>query len=61
MKVTSDADQYELQLVAAQDGLVDPPRRFKARQLLRAGFVPGFDGDGHSPSPDFDFDFDFPD
>jgi pyridoxine kinase len=33
MQVTSDADQYELQLVAAQDGLVDPPRRFEARWL----------------------------
>ena len=33
MSVTSDADQYELQLVAAQDGLPNPPRWFEARQL----------------------------
>ena len=33
MRVTSEADQYELQLVAAQDGLVDPPRWFEARPL----------------------------
>jgi len=33
MRVTSEADEYELQLVAAQDGLVDPPRWFEARPL----------------------------
>ena len=33
MRVTSEADQYELQLVAAQDGLTNPPRWFEARRL----------------------------
>jgi len=33
MRVTSKVDEYELQLVAAQDGLVEPPRWFAARAL----------------------------
>mmetsp|Transcript_33707 Transcript_33707/g.88630 ORF Transcript_33707/g.88630 Transcript_33707/m.88630 type:complete len:310 (+) Transcript_33707:18-947(+) len=36
MRVTSEADQYELQLVAAQDGLSNPPRWFEARPLPEA-------------------------
>jgi len=33
MKVTSEVDEYELQLVAAQDGVVEPRRRFEARHM----------------------------
>ena len=33
MKATSDVDEYELQLVAAQDGIVSPSRWFEARVL----------------------------
>jgi pyridoxine kinase len=33
MRVTSHFDEYELQLVAAQDGLVTPPRWFEAHAL----------------------------
>ena len=33
MQATSDADEYELQLVAAQDGMASPRRWFEARQL----------------------------
>eukprot|EP00325_Prymnesiales_sp_UTEX-LB-985_P023452 CAMPEP_0174735384 /NCGR_PEP_ID=MMETSP1094-20130205/64872_1 /TAXON_ID=156173 /ORGANISM="Chrysochromulina brevifilum, Strain UTEX LB 985" /LENGTH=302 /DNA_ID=CAMNT_0015938341 /DNA_START=69 /DNA_END=977 /DNA_ORIENTATION=+ len=33
MRATSEADEYELQLVAAQDGLVQPRRSFVARAL----------------------------
>ncbi|EOD14621.1 hypothetical protein EMIHUDRAFT_448150 [Emiliania huxleyi CCMP1516] len=33
MRATSEAEEYELQLVAAQDGLVDPPRSFEAIAL----------------------------
>ena len=36
MEATSEADQYELQAVAAQDGLVSPARWFEARQLPAA-------------------------
>ena len=36
MAVTSESDEYELQLVAAQDHLVDPPRWFEARPLPEA-------------------------
>ena len=33
MKATSEADQYELQTVAAQDGIANPTRPFEARLL----------------------------
>lgn len=33
MKATSEADQYELQIVAAQDGIDSPTRPFEARLL----------------------------
>jgi pyridoxine kinase len=34
MRATSEFDEYELQLVAAQEGLVSPSRRFEATPLL---------------------------
>ena len=37
MKATSAVDEYELQLVAAQDGLVKPDDWFEAKALRYGG------------------------